>query len=866
MKNVKSNRAALRRAIQVALAGSVLASGITQAELKAHGPVAANGYPTWYQDQSGLALDFCQNTNQLELDGGWCLLLAPDLPLGVAPETFPSNFPDEHFYWHGSVADNTTVVDGNGNNLDIRIGLVMGVEGAFATGPVVNGDQMVFSRVRITMNPVPFAGDYVVYTPFGRFPFPGLAAGERLFNTVDIGLTPLDFEQALHGNIGPFLLPSATPGGAELPPIPLLEGGQDPYYDLLVNAGGGATPYPANGRKYIADPARIGPVTGATCDAVNDTAHCRLATAQDAIDAQLANVAGIVEGKPAWIVNDPVFALRNPNVYRIEGPGFVYESADHFDLMGRINEDAIAGRVNVIRASYTAANPAPGLPQTSDISVFVDATAATQGRIPAGPVPAAVPPQLSLFTAPCDKNPDTGAFIAPAGLGGVQMLSEGQRQFVKLSEVAGIPDGVCVKQLGVNTNGNTNFSYYSADLTDQVLISEALYDPSTQQMKVTAASSDSTRDVTLAVGGFGQINIPAGTTSPVSLIASTLAPPANINVSSITLGGSNVAQVNTGVVVGTPVLPVAFNDAAATSEDTPLVGFDVLANDSNASGGTVSVNAQPAKGTVSVNADQTITYTPNLNTNGTDSFTYSVNKGGNVSNTATVLVEVTPVNDLPVANNDNGGSVRGIVNTINLLANDTDPDGAADLAGGEIVTGNANLGIAAGPFNGAVLSFTPPATTPAGTYSFTYRARDTAGALSANTANVNITVATTDAPSIVRALFTQKTFRWQIDGAVGTSAGQSISVRYNTGAWHSPAVGTACTLANRVSADNDLLSTAAVDAAGNWVYDQILSPTTGFKNPTNAGTNANYWCTRPTQIRVISSLTGATANLAINLK
>src|SRR5436305_11999612 len=55
----------------------------------------ANGYPTWFQDKSGLTLDFCSPTNQAELDGGWCVLLAPDLP--SAPEVFPNNFFDEHF-------------------------------------------------------------------------------------------------------------------------------------------------------------------------------------------------------------------------------------------------------------------------------------------------------------------------------------------------------------------------------------------------------------------------------------------------------------------------------------------------------------------------------------------------------------------------------------------------------------------------------------------------------------------------------------------------------------------------------------------------------------------------------------------------
>src|SRR5947209_3024228 len=62
------------------------------------GPVDnANGYPAWYQDKTGLTLDFCSPKTQAELDGGWCVLLTGDLP--SVPEAFPTNFFDEHFYF-----------------------------------------------------------------------------------------------------------------------------------------------------------------------------------------------------------------------------------------------------------------------------------------------------------------------------------------------------------------------------------------------------------------------------------------------------------------------------------------------------------------------------------------------------------------------------------------------------------------------------------------------------------------------------------------------------------------------------------------------------------------------------------------------
>ncbi len=155
----------------------------------------------------------------------------------------PEAFFDEHFYW----AANASAPRADGG----KALLVLALEGAFAVGPVVPGDQIVFGRLRIVINPLPATGDYVVYTPFGRYSFPNQAAGGKLFFTEDIGIQcpPGDFTCALQSKVGPFLLASNTPGGAELPPV-------------TAATVGGATAYPGTGKTYIADPARIGPVTG----------------------------------------------------------------------------------------------------------------------------------------------------------------------------------------------------------------------------------------------------------------------------------------------------------------------------------------------------------------------------------------------------------------------------------------------------------------------------------------------------------------------------------------------------------------------------------------------------------------------------
>ena len=95
--------------------------------------------------------------------------------------------------------------------------------------------------------------------------------------------------------------------------------------------------------------------------------------------------------------------------------------------------------------------------------------------------------------------------------------------------------------------------------------------------------------------------------------------------------------------------PVAANDTVTTDEDT-AVSIDVLANDTDPDTEratlTASVLTQPLNGRARVESDGTITYTPNANVSGTDSFTYRVSDGA-LSDDASVTVTVSAVNDIP---------------------------------------------------------------------------------------------------------------------------------------------------------------------------------------------------------------------------
>ncbi len=128
---------------------------------------------------------------------------------------------------------------------------------------------------------------------------------------------------------------------------------------------------------------------------------------------------------------------------------------------------------------------------------------------------------------------------------------------------------------------------------------------------------------------------------------------------------------------------MATKDVASTNEDTPVV-IPVLTNDSDTDGalvpGTVASVTPPANGTININAlTGEITYTPNPNFTGTDTFIYQVCDNGtplpSLCDTAEVTVTVNPVNDAPVAVDDVNSTTEETPVNGNVSPNDSDVDG-----------------------------------------------------------------------------------------------------------------------------------------------------------------------------------------------
>ena len=117
---------------------------------------------------------------------------------------------------------------------------------------------------------------------------------------------------------------------------------------------------------------------------------------------------------------------------------------------------------------------------------------------------------------------------------------------------------------------------------------------------------------------------------------------------------SNEATVTVTIGTAPNQPPVAANDQANTAFETAVI-IALLANDDDPDGvldpASVTITTDPTFGTVEVNPDGTVTYTPNAGASGDDSFAYTVaDENGAVSDEATVTVSVgVAPNQSPVA-------------------------------------------------------------------------------------------------------------------------------------------------------------------------------------------------------------------------
>src|SRR5262245_33412342 len=196
--------------------------------LQSAGPTdRANGFPRFYVDKAGVGLESCLDVlDPLDSCG---LVGAGAVPDPTQPVVFPTNFPDEFFYWTANAR-----IDGVGGGTS-RADVTLALEGAFgnAAGTVVDGDQAVFARFRfrVTGGLIPFE-TYTLTYPSGVQTFTASATGTINF-TDDQGCTATppacNFTSVLTTtNAGPFLAWDAT---APAPPAGFIG---DPNVDHAI--------------------------------------------------------------------------------------------------------------------------------------------------------------------------------------------------------------------------------------------------------------------------------------------------------------------------------------------------------------------------------------------------------------------------------------------------------------------------------------------------------------------------------------------------------------------------------------------------------------------------------------------------------
>lgn len=614
--------------IKIVCIASLLLSGHAFGQLVRVGPVDRNnGFPAWYQDSTGLALDACL-PNAQELADGSCLVTPDQLSNPASAIIFPNNFPDEFFYWNAGA--NLTVNGG-------RALLVMAVEGAFANGGVVAGDQMVFTRLRIRVDIPEPGGTYKVIHPFGVEEFPDLAPGLKSINfTDDVGIVAGEFSGALHGKVTTFLRASATPGGAPLAPVVL---------------GGGRT--------FLAD----------------------------------ANLTTFVTGSP---FGTNIFRIEGPN---IGGPGIDFIETDQFNLMGRVHLEPIPSPVEVTRATYRRdsssaqadvfANASPSIGANSPVlsitgtnvlgmvmkksgtryvahpalrdpsKIPASLLVTNSADVPTSFVEANLVDEVQILAAAYDVSMQTLTVRATSGdqlmpprliaLGLGTLDGTGQLSIqlpVEPQEVTVISSwgGRDTRSVTVSTNPPDPSKPYAGD-------DDAGELPADVASTINIVSNDTPNaGVTprlFAAPLHGAVSInPATGVATYTPAAAFSGPDSFTYINSNSDGlDSNVATVFFNVAFVNHA-PVATADIGTASISTSLI-IDVLANDADPDPGdllnraSVSIVTPPAFGTAVANADGTITYTAAAVTTNSVSFSYVVlDSHGASSNPATVTVTI----------------------------------------------------------------------------------------------------------------------------------------------------------------------------------------------------------------------------------
>ncbi len=457
------------------------------------------------------------------------------------------------------------------------------------------------------------------------------------------------------------------------------------------------------------------------------------------------------------------------NFLRIQGPAGTIETSA-FTVSGKILDSRTQTPVEIGRATYRRKSTGPGSSSTQ-VEVF--------GKSPNS-------------SSLCFRESVTLIPGTPPSPCLVNMIGDGRGQYFAqhLISNGNVPPVVV---LTANTPGDatTRPTAVSSKVTDVVKVQTARYNWSNHSLVIEATSTDEVNVPDMVAQGFGRLS-KQGLLQKLT-VADLTQPPATVTIKS-SAGGSDTEPV---VVVGTAPdsgenqAPIANADSGSTSFGVPIT-LNLLTNDSDPDGNTplaITALTQPetGQGTVTLSGTTAVVYTPPAVVNSplTTTFTYKAQdvKGLASTTAATVTITVAP-NQAPTAVADSIATL-GVSVPINVLTNDTDPEGNLPLGVASFTQPAAGRGTVTS--NGTVLTYNPPATvTTAFTTTFTYFARDSFGAVSTAPATVTVQVSPRPAAetfAVTAATVTARSnnrFTWDLSGTSSVTTGNTITIQVTT--------------------------------------------------------------------------------------
>lgn len=706
------------RASKNTLAGALLlcAALTAQADLARVGPTntpspPGHGFPLWYQDLNGLVLDFClpNASDPGALQQTACLLGPPN-----PPYVFPTNWPDEAFYYRAvsqplSMANPTVAASATK-----RATLVLALEGAFGSGTPVAGQQMVFTRIRVTAG-VPVDGTYTVTHPFGVEVFDNVVAGvgnRDIVFTEDVGVIPGVFSEALSSRFGPFL--------------------------QAVDASGNPKRVTLNGATFLSDGVAPETLTGSPFG----TNFFQICGPADAF------------GPGVSCVTQPLFSLtgrlRDLVANPVASPLAINRATYSRDAVNGVRVDVVANASAGIGAAApkltAAAGPmAPVLMSGPTITGDYYAqgltlpkgahpgmiTVINSGDVPPSTAARNAADEVVIAAASYDQDTDTLTVVATTSDKG-DLLTV----FPPPLSLGGHPN--CPAAPTPPTPG-------CATVTVPAIVD----DPASARFVVTGLTVPPRAVVvTSSAGGQGRLDVAMG--SSVSVF-----PPGV----PLALDDSASTKADSGPIV----IPVLDNDHSNPAAPANPATLTLLAPGLTPNLGALTVDPLLGK----------LSFTPNGAT-GEATVRYTVANAVGTSNPGTLTISVSPPvgGPIPVANADTATVTTNGSVIINVLANDSGNGGTLDPSTVTITTAPAVGTATVNTTNGAI-TYTASAST--GTVNFAYKVKDVGGSSFSAPANVAVSVVSPEAISVTTNRCQRASASWDLRGTSTIANGNTIT-------------------------------------------------------------------------------------------